>query len=78
MVGAREGEDLVALPDEGLCQELPEVSEPDDGDLELRRSPVELGVELGLVVVRLSRVEGHDSGAPAPAEERERAAVGGE
>lgn len=62
MIGAaRVSEDGVATVDEGLGEELAEVSEPYNGDLELVGGVVEGGGELGLVVVVLSCVEGSDS-----------------
>lgn len=60
VVGAGVGEDGVALGDEGLGEELAEVAEAEDGDLQ-GGGLVEVGSELGLVVVRLGGVEGPDA-----------------
>lgn len=60
VVGAGVGEDGVALGEEGLGEELAEVAEAEDGDLQ-GGGLVEVGSELGLVVVRLGGVEGPDA-----------------
>ena len=57
VVGAGVGQDGVALPDEGLGQELPEVAEAHDGDLQLL-GVVELLGHSRLVVEWLGRVDG--------------------
>jgi hypothetical protein len=62
VVGPGVGEERVALPREGARQELPEVAEPDDGDLEallLLQQPR----RAGLVVERLGGVQGADDAA---------------
>lgn len=57
VVGAGVGQDGVALADEGLGQELPEVAEAHDGDLQLL-GVVELLGHSGLVVEGLGHVDG--------------------
>lgn len=56
IVSPRVREDGVALPDESLGKELAEVAEPKDGDFE-GVGAVELGLEVGFVVVWLSCVD---------------------
>lgn len=63
VVGAGVGQHGVALADEGLGQELPEVAEAHDGDLELLRV-VELLGHSGLVVEGLGRVHGANAEGP--------------
>lgn len=67
VVGARVGEDSVALADQGFGQELPEVAEADDGDFEVMGALEMGGRHLRFVVVGLSGVEGsHAEGSAAP------------
>lgn len=56
MVGPGVGEDGVALPNEGPGEELAKVAEPEDGDFE-GVGAVELGLEVGFVIVGLSSVD---------------------
>jgi len=69
VVGAGVGEQRVPLPREGARQELPEVAEPDDGDLQaltLLQQPRRAGLE----VERLGGVQRAD--ALGPCAERRR------
>lgn len=68
VVGAGVGENGVALGDEGLGEELAKFAEPEDGNLQ-GGGFVEMGSELGLVVVRLGGVEGPDAEGLLAAEE---------
>ncbi|PON68559.1 hypothetical protein PanWU01x14_095300 [Parasponia andersonii] len=70
LVGSGVSEDGVPMADEGLGEELAEVTEPDDGDLELGGVAV-VGGEFGLVVVELGCVEGLNSEAAAVVAEAE-------
>lgn len=58
VVRAGVGEYGVALADECSCQELPEVSEANDGNLEMLAGVEMSSGELGFIVKRLSSVEG--------------------
>lgn len=58
IVGAGVGEDGVALGEEGLGEELARVAEAEDSDL--HGGLVEVGLELGLVVVRPGGIVGSD------------------
>lgn len=69
VVGARVGEDGVALADEGFGQELPEVAEADDGDFEVLVALEMGGRQLRFVVVGLGGVEGSHPESAAPKRE---------
>ena len=66
VVGARVGQDGVALADQGFGQKLPEVAETDDGDFEVLASLEMSCRQLRLIVEQLAGVHGsHAEGSAA-------------